>query len=74
MTEIEKLILAALKFRDEQLWTILNDAQIFAVQKPSGEIVYCCIMGQAESILPLGYIAERRDSPLTSRRWICQET
>lgn len=54
MTPKQTLLLAALKFRDSQLWATLDDSMIFSVVLPSGEIGYCCVMGKGGEHYALG--------------------
>lgn len=44
---LENLIAAALKFRAQKLWEVLDDSMIFAVRLPDGDMGYCCVMGNA---------------------------
>lgn len=48
------MILAALRFRNAELWKTLDDSMIFAVRLPGGETGYCCVMGNAGSHYSLG--------------------
>lgn len=54
MASTEKLILAALKLRDAQLWNKLDDAMIFAVKLANGSKGYCCVMGNKGEHFALG--------------------
>lgn len=60
MKTTKKLISLAFDFRDAQLWEVFADNNVYAVQLRSGEIGYCCVMGQAGEHYALGlYIGNR---------------
>ncbi len=45
---------AAFKFRQTNLWEIIDDGDIFAVQLPSGQTGYCIVMGAGGTYYGLG--------------------
>jgi len=51
---IEKLIPLAFEFRQEELWLLLADNDIYAVQLRDGRIGYCSVMGNGGSHYALG--------------------
>jgi hypothetical protein len=44
----------AFRFRDKELWRWLDDSDLFAFRLTDGQIVYCCVMGNAGSHHSLG--------------------
>lgn len=50
----DKLLKAALCFRDTELWHHLDDSMIFGVKLPNDEIAYCCVMGNNGEHYALG--------------------
>lgn len=50
----EQMLVAALRFRETSLWEKLDDAMLYAVRQPDGNIVYYCVMGNAGSHFSLG--------------------
>lgn len=52
--EWKELYMAAESFRKLQPWTWMSDSDLFGIQNPqTGEIGYCCIMGQIEEMFAL---------------------
>lgn len=50
----DKLLKAALDFRDAELWDVLDDSMVFGVKLPNDEIAYCCVMGHNGEHYALG--------------------
>lgn len=50
----EELIALAFEFREKELWNKLIDNDIFAVRLRSGDIGYCCVMGNGGAHYALG--------------------
>ena len=42
----ERLWDKAFQYKKEKMWEFFNETDIFAIDLPSGDIGYCCIMGQ----------------------------
>lgn len=51
----DKMIYAALRYRIARPWEVLDDSMMYAVALPSGEIGYCCVMGNAGEHFALGF-------------------
>jgi hypothetical protein len=50
-----RLLQAAAEFLQARCWEWMNDTDIFGVQNPdSGEVGYCCVMGNAGELFGLG--------------------
>lgn len=53
----DSMLSVAFRYRETNLWKELTDSDVFAVRLSTGEIGYCCVMGNAASIMLSPYIS-----------------
>lgn len=51
----DEMLMAAFRYRETNLWELLDDSMVFAFQLSDDETGYCCVMGNAGEHLALGF-------------------